>query len=114
MGTLPLARYTVLDLTVARAGPVAVRLLADWGANVIKVEPPGKNEPASFSSARHGPDEQNLQRNKRSLALDLKHPEGHALFLKLVERADVVVENFRVDVKRRLGFDFETLAARNP
>jgi crotonobetainyl-CoA:carnitine CoA-transferase CaiB-like acyl-CoA transferase len=111
--SLPLARCTVLDLTIARAGPVAVRLLADWGANVIRIDHPDRKE-ASFSSARRGADEQNLHRNKRSLALDLKHPEGRELFLEMAERADVVVENFRPGVMRRLGLDYETLAARNP
>ena len=111
---LPLSRYTVLDLTIARAGPTAVRLLADWGATVIKIEAPPTGEAGSVTGARHGPDEQNLHRNKRGLALDLKHPDGHRIFLDLVERADVVVENFRADVKWRLGIDYETLSARNP
>ena len=115
-GPLPLSRYTVLDLTIARAGPTAVRLLADWGANVIKIEPPPDRDTSgrSLSGARHGPDEQNLHRNKRGLALDLKHPEGRQVFLDLVRRADIVVENFRADVKRRLGIEYETLAATNP
>ena len=113
---LPLSRYTVLDLTIARAGPTAVRLLADWGANVIKIEaPPAPGaSPDSITGARHGPDEQNLHRNKRSLGLNLKHPEGHALFIELVRRADIVVENFRADVKNRLGVNYESLAAVNP
>ncbi len=113
---LPLARYTVLDLTIARAGPTAVRLLADWGANVIKIEPPPHSGAAGMSvtGARHGPDEQNLHRNKRGLGLDLKHAEGRRIFLELVERADVVAENFRADVKHRLGIDYETLAQTNP
>ncbi len=113
---LPLAPYTVLDLTIARAGPTAVRLLADWGANVIKIEAPVTSENAknSVTGARHGPDEQNLHRNKRGMALDLKHPEGHALFLELVKRADVVVENFRADVKHRLAVDYESLKVVNP
>ena len=113
---LPLARYTVLDLTIARAGPTAVRLLADWGADVIKIEPPPSSDTTgrSVTGARHGPDEQNLHRNKRGLALDLKHPEGRTVFLDLVRQADVVVENFRADVKRRLGIEYETLAATNP
>src|SRR5205823_7025932 len=103
--TLPLSRYTVLDLTIARAGPTAVRLLADWGATVIKIEPPPARQPVdrSVTGGRHGPDEQNLHRNKRGLALDLQHPEGHRVFLDLVRRADIVVENFRADVKRRRG-----------
>ncbi|MGH2587353.1 MAG: CaiB/BaiF CoA transferase family protein [Dehalococcoidia bacterium] len=114
--TLPLSRYTVLDLTIARAGPTAVRLLADWGANVLKIEPPPARDSAgrTLTGARHGPDEQNLHRNKRGLTLDLKHPDGHRIFLDLVRRADVVVENFRADVKHRLGVDYESLAAVNP
>jgi crotonobetainyl-CoA:carnitine CoA-transferase CaiB-like acyl-CoA transferase len=113
---LPLSRYTVLDLTIARAGPTAVRLLADWGANVIKIEappPPGASA-ESVTGARHGPDEQNLHRNKRGICLDLKHPEGHRVFLEMAKRADIVVENFRADVKRRLGVDYESLRAVNP
>jgi crotonobetainyl-CoA:carnitine CoA-transferase CaiB-like acyl-CoA transferase len=86
MSSLPLSRYTVLDLTIARAGPTAVRLLADWGASVIKIEPPPRAEAGSVTGARHGPDEQNLHRNKRGLALDLKDPDGHRIFLDLVAR----------------------------
>ncbi|MFN0070473.1 MAG: CaiB/BaiF CoA transferase family protein [Chloroflexota bacterium] len=113
---LPLSRYTVLDLTIARAGPTAVRLLADWGANVIKIEAPMARglSPEASIKARRAPDEQNLHRNKRSLILDLKEPEGHALFIELVGRADIVVENFRADVKHRLGVDYASLAAVNP
>jgi crotonobetainyl-CoA:carnitine CoA-transferase CaiB-like acyl-CoA transferase len=115
-GDLPLSPYTVLDLTIARAGPTAVRLLADWGADVIKIEPPPARDSTGrgVTGARHGPDEQNLHRNKRGLALDLKHPDGHRIFLNLVRGADVVVENFRADVKRRLGIEYDTLAAVNP
>jgi len=109
----PLAHIRVLDLTIARAGPTAVRLLADWGADVIRVEPPvGKSQ--SVTGARRGPDEQNLHRNKRSLTIDLKHPDGHALFLELAAKADVVVENFKVEVKHRLKVDYESLKAVNP
>ena len=108
---LPLARYTVLDLTIARAGPTAVRLLADWGANVIKIEPPPVQDRAggSVTGTRHGPDDQNLHRNKRGLCIDLKHEDGIALFRFLVAKSDVVVENFRADVKRRLGIEYEQL-----
>ncbi len=109
----PLAGYTVLDLTIARAGPTAVRLLADWGADVVKIEPP----PAiggNMTGVRHGPDEQNLHRNKRSLCIDLKHPEGHALLLRLAAQADIVVENFRAAVKHRLRVDYETVKGVNP
>ena len=108
----PLAGYTVLDLTIARAGPTAVRLLADWGADVIKIEAP----PAvggAMTGARRGPDEQNLHRNKRSLCINLKDPEGHALFMTLAAKADVIVENFRADVKHRLRVDYESVKAVN-
>ena len=116
MPDLPLSPYLVLDLTIARAGPTAVRLLADWGANVIKIEPPPAPGASgtSVTGARHGPDEQNLHRNKRGIAIDLKHPDGKALFMDLVSRADIVVENFRADLKRRLGIEYETLAEANP
>ena len=112
---LPLSRYTVLDLTIARAGPSAVRLLSDWGARVIRIEPPpGEGEDGrSITGDRHGPDDQNLHRNKRSLSIDLKHPHGQKLFGELVAKADVVVENFRVDVKQRLGLDYESLCKHN-
>jgi crotonobetainyl-CoA:carnitine CoA-transferase CaiB-like acyl-CoA transferase len=113
--TLPLSGYRVLDLTIARAGPTAVRLLADWGADVIKIEPPvAERSDGSVTGARRGPDDQNLHRNKRGLCVDLKHPDGAALFRRLVERSDVVVENFRADVKRRLGIEYADLARVNP
>ena len=112
----PLEHIRVLDLTIARAGPMAVRLLADWGADVIKIEPPPKQDAQgnSVTGGRRGPDEQNLHRNKRSLAIDLKHQDGKALFHRLAKDADVVVENFRSAVKYRLGVDYETLKAINP
>src|SRR3954471_11586460 len=110
---LPLSRFKVLDLTRVRAGPTAVRQLADWGAEVIKIEaPPTPGE--GLGGPRHGPDFQNLHRNKRSLTLDLKSPEGMEIFQKLVQRADVVVENYRPDVKTRLGIDYPALKAINP
>ena len=110
---LPLSRFKVLDLTRVRAGPTCVRLLADWGADVIKVEAPptGKEQ---MGGPRHGPDFQNLHRNKRSLTLDLKQQAGKDVFMRLVKEADVVVENFRPDVKFRLGIDYESLRAVNP
>ena len=112
---LPLSQYTVLDLTIARAGPSGVRLLADWGAKVIRIEPPlGDGKTGSVTGARHGSDEQNLHRNKRSLSLDLKSQAGKAVFMTLVKSADIVVENFRVDVKTRLGIDYESVKAVNP
>jgi crotonobetainyl-CoA:carnitine CoA-transferase CaiB-like acyl-CoA transferase len=112
----PLEHIRVLDLTIARAGPMAVRVLADWGANVIKIEPPPRKDAQgnSVTGGRRGPDEQNLHRNKRSLAIDLKHKDGKALFHRLAKDADVVVENFRSSVKYRLGVDYETLKAINP
>jgi crotonobetainyl-CoA:carnitine CoA-transferase CaiB-like acyl-CoA transferase len=110
-----LQRFTILDLTRVRAGPTAVRQLADWGANVIKVELPEHLEPAdAMGGPRHGPDFQNLHRNKRSITLDLKSPEGAAVFRRLAAKADVVVENFRPDVKTRLGIDYATLSKLNP
>ncbi len=112
MNKLPLARFKVIDLTRARAGPTAVRQLADWGADVLKVESP--DDSAVEVGSRHGFDFQNLHRNKRSLTLDLKAPEGREILKRLVEKADVLVENYRPDVKHRLGIDYETLRAINP
>ena len=105
----PLARFTVLDLTRVRSGPTAVRQLADWGANVIKIERPDQAE-----QRRHGSDFQNLHRNKRGMTLNLKDAAGVALFKRMVMHADVVVENYRPDVKHRLGIDYVTLQAINP
>jgi formyl-CoA transferase len=112
---MPLARFTVLDLTRVRAGPTAVRQLADWGAKVIKIEtPPEPGSGEAMGGPRHGPDFQNLHRNKRSLTLDLKSPEGSEIFRKLVGRADVLVENYRPDVKTRLGIDYAAVKPLNP
>lgn len=111
---LPLAPYTVLDLTIARAGPVAVRLLVDWGADVIRIEPPPGGERGSIGNRRHGPDEQNLHRNKRSICLDLKSAAGRRVLHKLLDRCDVVVENFRADVKQRLGLGWDDLQQSHP
>ena len=111
----PLARFTVLDLTRVRAGPTSVRQFADWGANVIMVEmPPGLGGMAAWAGRATGSDFQNLHRNKRSITLDLKKPGGQGVFMKLVEKADVVVENYRPDVKFRLGIDYESLKKVNP
>src|SRR5213078_1428159 len=110
-----LERFTVLDLTRVRAGPTCVRQLADWGANVIKIElppEPGGGEP--LGGPREGSDFQNLHRNKRSMTLNLKAPEALAAFKRMVKKADVVVENFRPDVKRRLGIDYPQLRKINP
>jgi crotonobetainyl-CoA:carnitine CoA-transferase CaiB-like acyl-CoA transferase len=113
MTSLPLAGIRVLDLTAHRAGPTAARQLADWGADVIKVEPPNFGVDAGGGS-RDGFDFQNLHRNKRSITLNLKSPEGHALFMELAKKADVIVENYRSDVKHRLKVDYDTVAAVNP
>jgi crotonobetainyl-CoA:carnitine CoA-transferase CaiB-like acyl-CoA transferase len=114
-GSLPLSRFRVLDLTRVRAGPTCVRQLADWGADVIKIElPEALDSEGSLGGPRHGPDFQNLHRNKRAITLNLKDAEGLALFKRLAEQADVVVENYRPDVKARLGVDYESLRKVNP
>lgn len=110
----PLQRFRVLDVSRVRSGPTAVRQFADWGAQVIKVEGLDDAGGVGAAMARHGSDFQNLHRNKRSLTLNLKDPEGVAIFLELAKRADVVVENFRPDVKDRLGIDYESLRRINP
>jgi len=103
--SLPLSRFS---------GPTAVRQLADWGANVIKIEAPLAVDKASgMGGARHGPDFQNIHRNKRGLTLNLKEQQGIDVFKKMVEQADVVVENYRPDVKSRLGIDYPTLKQIN-
>ncbi len=109
-----LARFKVLDLTRVRAGPTCVRQLADWGADVIKIELPEGVQGGDMGGPRHGPDFQNLHRNKRSITLDLKQPEGGEVFRRMVRTADVVVENYRPDVKFRLGVDYESLKPLNP
>src|SRR4051812_45477631 len=114
MPNLPLHGLKVLDLTAHRAGPTAVRQLADWGADVIKIEPPGGPATDATGSRRSGPDFQNLHRNKRSLTLNLKTPEGRAVFFELAKTADVVVENFRSSVKYKLGVDYESVKKVNP
>jgi crotonobetainyl-CoA:carnitine CoA-transferase CaiB-like acyl-CoA transferase len=111
---LPLDDFKVLDLTAHRAGPTAVRQLADWGADVIKIEPPGGPATDATGSRRSGPDFQNLHRNKRSLTLNLKTPEGLKIFFELAKTADVVVENMRSFVKHKLGVDYEAVKKVNP
>jgi crotonobetainyl-CoA:carnitine CoA-transferase CaiB-like acyl-CoA transferase len=110
-----LSRFTVIDLTRVRAGPTCVRQLADWGANVIKVdallEDAGGEQ---LGGPRHGADFQNLHRNKRAMSLNLKDPKGLEVFNRLVAKADVVVENFRPDVKAKLGVDHESVRKINP
>ncbi len=113
-GALPLARFKVLDLTRARAGPTCVRQLVDWGAQAIKIEMPGGRAGDGMGGNRHGFDFQNLHRNKKAMTLNLRDPEGVAIFKRLTRDADVVVENYRPDVKRRLGIDYDSLQAVNP
>ena len=110
-----LSHLRVLDLTRVRAGPTCCRILADFGADVIKIEaPPGVDPNEGISGSRHGYDMINLHRNKRSMTLNLKESEGRAAFMRLVETADIVVENFRPDVKDRLGVGYEQLKVVNP
>ncbi|NDB66476.1 MAG: CoA transferase, partial [Methylocystaceae bacterium] len=110
-----LADLRVLDLTRVRAGPTCCRILADFGADVIKIEAPDGVDPnEGMSGPRDGYDMLNLHRNKRSMTLNLKKPEGLAVFMELVKKADIVVENYRPDVKERLGFGYEALKQVNP
>ena len=110
---LPLDGLVVLDLTLARAGPTCVRHLADWGADVIRIEPP-ESGGEEISGDRDGPDFQNLHRNKRMVQLNLKSPEGHEAFMRLVKGADVIVENMRANVKHRLKIAWDDVHAVNP
>jgi crotonobetainyl-CoA:carnitine CoA-transferase CaiB-like acyl-CoA transferase len=109
---LPLGDIRVIDLTIARAGPTCVRQLAEWGADVILVEPPGVSDP--LGGDRHGSDFQQLHRNKRALSLNLKSPAGLDVLMRLVDTADVLVENMRPPVTDRLGIGYEAVHARNP
>jgi formyl-CoA transferase len=109
-----LARFTVLDLTRVRAGPTCVRQLADWGANVIKIDALLEDGGEQLGGPRHGSDFQNLHRNKRAMSLNLKNPEGLAVFQRLAKKADVIVENFRPDVKAKLGIDYDSIRKINP
>jgi formyl-CoA transferase len=110
-----LSRFTVLDLTRIRSGPTAVRQLADWGADVIKIEAPTDVADAEQPGGpRHGADFQNLHRNKRAMTLNLKDPKGLEVFKRLAAKADVIVENFRPDVKDKLGIDYASMRAINP
>ena len=114
--SLPLARFKVLDLTRVRAGPTAVRQLADWGADVIKIEAPSTSAEGqqSMGGPRHGFDFQNLHRNKRSLTLNLKSDEGKRLFKELISESDVLVENFSPGALDRLGLGYDVLKEINP
>ena len=107
-----LSDICVLDLSRVRSGPTCVRQLSDWGARVIKIEPP--EDTSEMGGPRNGPDFQNLHRGKEGLSLNLKSKEGYDIFKKLLNKADVVVENFRPDVKYKLGIDYETLSTVNP
>jgi crotonobetainyl-CoA:carnitine CoA-transferase CaiB-like acyl-CoA transferase len=109
----PLWKIKVLDLTHARAGPTCVRQLVDWGARALKIEQPAGADDVT-GSGRHDFDFQNLHRNKRSLTINLKDPDGLAIFKELAKDADVIVENFRPAVKMRLGVDYETIRKINP
>ena len=111
MTQLPLSGLNVLDLTIARAGPTAVRLLTDWGANVIKIEPP--QDSGSITGSSRGSDEQKLHRNKRGICINLKNDDGYETFFELVQSADVLVEDLRAPVKHNLRVDYETLKSIN-
>lgn len=111
---MPLSRFRVLDLTQARSGPTAVRQLADWGADVIKIEFPPSLGMDVMGGARHGSDFQNLHRNKRSMTLNLKAEKGKGIFLALAREADIIVENYRPAVKYRLGIDYDSVRKVNP
>ncbi|MEA2875835.1 MAG: hypothetical protein QOF14_1031 [Hyphomicrobiales bacterium] len=114
MAKLPLEHITVLDLTLHRAGPTCARQFADWGAKVIKIEVPGGPKGEATGANRLGPDYQNLHRNKLNMTINLKSEQGRAIFLDLAKTADVVIENYRSDVKHRLGIDYEVVSKVNP
>ena len=105
----PLSRFRVLDLTRARAGPTAARMLADWGMQTIKIEQPAELSEVPLGGSRDGFDFQNLHRNKRSMTLNLKEEAGREILFKLAKHTDVFIENYRPDVKHRLGIDYETI-----
>src|ERR1700753_2231643 len=109
-----LSRFTVLDLTRVRAGPTCVRQLADWGANVIKIDALLEDSGEQLGGPRQGSDFQKFHRNKRAISLNLKDAKGLEVFNRLVAKADVVVENFRPDVKTKLGIDYESVKKVNP
>jgi crotonobetainyl-CoA:carnitine CoA-transferase CaiB-like acyl-CoA transferase len=109
----PLSHLTIVDLSRVRSGPMATRQFADWGADVIRVEAID-DKTDGMAGRRNSTDYENTHRNKRSISIDIKNPDGKAVLLDLVRRADIVVENFRPNVKYKLGIDYETLAAINP
>ena len=109
-----LSRFTVLDLTRVRAGPTCARQFADWGANVIKIDAMMEDGGEALGGPRRGADFQNLHRNKRAMRLNLKDPKGVDVFMRLAKQADVVIENYRPDVKTKLGIDYEAVRKVNP
>ncbi|CAL78955.1 putative Formyl-CoA transferase [Bradyrhizobium sp. ORS 278] len=109
-----LSRFTVLDLTRVRAGPTCARQFADWGANVIKIDAMMEDGGEALGGPRRGSDFQNLHRNKRAMTLNLKDPRGVDVFMRLAKQADVVIENYRPDVKTKLGIDYEAVRKVNP
>jgi formyl-CoA transferase len=116
---LPLQGIRVLDVSQVMAGPFACMLLADLGADVIKVEPPGTGDQTrgAMGFKMKGPDSMgflNMNRNKRSLTLDLKSEEGREAFYRLAETADVIVENYRPGVVQRLKIDYDSIRRINP
>src|SRR5213083_736945 len=114
-GSTALSRLRILDLSRVRAGPTCVKQFADFGADVIKIEsPPGVDPNEAMGGPREGPDMQNLHRNKRAMTLNLKLPAAREVLERLVKTADIVVENYRPDVKFRLGIDYDSLAKINP
>lgn len=109
---------TVLDLSHALAGPFCSMMLGDHGANIVKLEPPGGGDIARAWGSR-GPSGDagyfvSLHRNKRGIVVDLKNPKGKDLFLRMIERADVVLENYRVGALKKLGLGYEVARERNP
>src|SRR5438045_1267391 len=114
-GSTALSCLRILDFTRVRAGPTCIRQFADFGADVIKIEsPPGVDPNENMGGPRDGPDMQNLHRNKRAMTLNMKQPGAREVLERLVKTADVVAENYRPDVKVRLGIDYESLAKINP
>ena len=112
--SLALSRFRVIDMTQVRAGPTAARQLADWGADVVQVQMPEHMRGDDTLGGQEGSDYQYTHRNKRSITLNLKEADGIAVLKKLASTADVLLENFRPDVKARLGIDYEMLSQLNP